>query len=179
MRESDSRIVQGSLLSSAWLAVRSLLWAIVVPGIVAGYVPWRFFGLRTIRIDPLNPVHLIAVLTIVAGAILLATCIVDFARHGRGTLAPIDAPRRLVVQGLYRHVRNPMYLSVTVILFGELLVTRSLALLTYWMTWFAVVNFILIAYEEPTLRKRFGAAYDRYTREVGRWIPRRVPADPE
>lgn len=171
-------MVQDSLLSSAWLAVRSLLWAIAVPGVVAGYVPWRFFGLRALRIHPIDPVEVIAVCTIAIGAFLLAICIADFARYGRGTLAPIDAPRRLVVQGLYRYVRNPMYLSVTVILFGELLLTGSVALLIYWMIWFAAVNFVVIACEEPTLRKRFGAAYDSYTHEVGRWMPRLSAAGP-
>lgn len=164
---------RGSLISSAWLAFRSLLWTILVPGVVAGYVPWRFFGLQAIQFDSLNPLHLIAVATIVVGAVLLAICIVDFARYGRGTLAPVDAPRQLVVQGLYRYVRNPMYLSVTAILFGELLLTGTSALRVYWMIWFAAVNLVVIGYEEPTLRNRFGAAYDSYAHEVGRWLPRR------
>lgn len=76
------------------------------------------------------------------------------------------------MQGLYRYVRNPMYLSVTTILFGELVLTRSRGLLAYWAIWFAVVNLFVIAIEEPTLRRRFGASYDRYTRTVGRWVPR-------
>jgi protein-S-isoprenylcysteine O-methyltransferase Ste14 len=74
-------------------------------------------------------------------------------------------------QGLYRYVRNPMYLSVTAIVLGELLLSRSLALLIYWAIWFAAVNVFVIGYEEPTLRRQFGAAYDRYTQAVGRWIP--------
>jgi protein-S-isoprenylcysteine O-methyltransferase Ste14 len=72
-----------------------------------------------------------------------------------------------------------MYLSVTTIVFGELLLTRSLGLLTYWVIWFVLVNVFVIGYEEPTLRRQFGASYERYTETVGRWIPtfrRRVPS---
>ena len=103
---------------------------------------------------------------------LLGACIWEFARSGRGTLAPVDPPCELVVGGLYRYVRNPMYLSVTMIVLGELLLTRSRSLLLYWARWFVGVNLFVIGYEEPTLRSRFGAAYERYTQEVGRWLPR-------
>jgi protein-S-isoprenylcysteine O-methyltransferase Ste14 len=84
----------------------------------------------------------------------------------------VDPPRELVVQGLYRYVRNPMYLAVTTIVMGELLLTRSSALFVYWMVWFVGVNLFVIGYEEPNLRRRFGASYEAYTREVGRWLPR-------
>lgn len=77
-----------------------------------------------------------------------------------------------MVRGLYRYVRNPMYLSVTLIVLGEVLLTRSRALLVYWVIWFAAVNLFVIGYEEPNLRRRFGESYERYTRRVGRWIPR-------
>jgi protein-S-isoprenylcysteine O-methyltransferase Ste14 len=158
--------------SSAWLGFRSLVWTVLVPGVVAGYLPWRFFGLSLVRLDLLNPLHLIGVVCVGLGAALLAACIWEFARSGRGTLAPVDAPRELVVQGLYRYVRNPMYLSVATIGAGELLLVQSRALLLYWTAWFIVVNLFVIAYEEPTLRQRFGPSYERYTHEVGRWLPR-------
>ena len=77
-----------------------------------------------------------------------------------------------MVRGLYRWVRNPMYLSVTAIVLGEVLLTGSRALLVYWATWLLCANLFVIAYEEPALRQRFGASYERYTREVGRWLPR-------
>ena len=93
---------------------------------------------------------------------LLGACVVEFARSGRGTLSPVDPPRHLVVRGLYRYVRNPMYLSVTAILLGEVLLTRSSALAIYWAVWFAVVNLFVIAYEEPWLRGRFGDSYAEY-----------------
>jgi protein-S-isoprenylcysteine O-methyltransferase Ste14 len=158
--------------SSAWLAARSLLWALLLPGFFGGYVPWRYFGLRRVQPDWSSPAHWLGFLCIGAGALLLAACIVEFARSGRGTLSPLDPPRHLVVRGLYRYVRNPMYLSVTTVIMGEVLLTRSSALAVYWVMWFICVNLFVMGYEEPTLRAQFGASYDEYTRRVGRWLPR-------
>ena len=158
-----------------WLAVRSLLWTVLLPGLFAGYLPWRYFGLSRVQLDLEDPVHVLGILCTGAGVVLLATCIWEFARSGRGTLSPADPPKQLVVRGLYRYVRNPMYLSVTLIIFGELLLTRSLPLFWYWLVWFIGVNLFVIGYEEPNLRRRFGASYQRYTAEVGRWVPRFRP----
>lgn len=154
-----------------WLALRSLLWTILFPGLFAGYLPWRYFGLNRTRFDPGSLTHVLGALCIALGAALLAACILEFARTGRGTLSPVDPPRHLVVTGLYRYVRNPMYLSVTTIVLGEVLVTRSVALGVYWAIWFLCVNLFVIGYEEPYLRDRFGVSYDAYARQVGRWIP--------
>ena len=158
--------------STVWLAMRSIAWAIVLPGLFAGYVPWRFFGLAQVHLTLSDPLHLPGLISIGLGAALLATCIWEFAHSGRGTLAPLDPPTQLVVRGLYRYVRNPMYLSVTVVVFGEVLLSGSRALLLYWAIWFVAVNLFVIGYEEPTLRHRFGASYERYSQTVGRWIPR-------
>ena len=158
--------------SSALLVLRSLLWTILLPGFFAGYVPWMYFGLSEASVDWSNPLHLIGGLAIAAGVALLAACIVEFARRGRGTLSPLDPPRHLVVRGLYRYVRNPMYLSVTIIVLGEALLIQSRALAVWWAIWFVFVNLFVIGYEEPTLRRQFGGSYDEYTRRVGRWIPR-------
>src|SRR6185503_1670029 len=125
---------------SVGLALRSAAWTVAMPGMVAGYLPWRYLGVRDARLDPSSPVHLLACVCIALGAALLIACIVEFARSGRGTLSPVDPPRRLVVRGLYRYVRNPMYLSVTVIVLGEALVTRSRALALYWVVFFAATN---------------------------------------
>lgn len=168
--------------ASAWLAVRSVAWAVLVPGVVAGYVPWRFFGLDLQGLAPAGPLAVAGLAGIAIGAVLLTLCVVEFARSGRGTLVPLDPPRQLVVRGLYRYVRNPMYLSVTLILLGEALVARSRDLLVYWAAWFVIVNGFVLGYEEPALRRRFGESYERYRESVGRWLPRvrprRRPANP-
>jgi len=158
--------------SSLRLALRSLLWTILFPGLVAGYLPWRYFGLSHVVIEPSHPRHLPALAAIGIGVVLLGACIWEFARRGRGTLAPVDPPTELVVQGLYRYVRNPMYLSVSVIVLGEALLMGSKALLIYWAVWFVVVNLFVMGYEEPALLRRFGPAYERYRATVGRWWPR-------
>lgn len=158
---------------SAWtLAIRSLLWVLLLPGFFAGFVPWRYFGLREVSVDTSDPVHWAGVIAIGLGVSLLGLCVWEFARTGRGTLSPADPPRVLVVQGLYRHVRNPMYVSVTLIVLGEVLLTRSRGLLVFWSIWFVAVNLFVMLYEEPTLRRQFGQAYEHYTSAVGRWIPR-------
>jgi len=155
-----------------WLFLRSTFWTLAFPGFFAGFLPWRYFGVSDVDFNWRNPVHLLAAVLIASGAALLAWCIVDFARRGRGTLSPVDPPKELVVQGLYRYVRNPMYLSVLTIVLGEILLTRSIPLLVYWLGFFAAANVFVMGYEEPTLRKQFGESYERYTRSVGRWIPR-------
>src|SRR4030095_1929480 len=91
-----------------------------------------FFGLSQVRPEAIGAAQIPALACIGAGAVLLAMCIFEFARSGRGTLSPLDPPRELVVRGLYRYVRNPMYLSVTTIVLGEALLTRSSALAAYW-----------------------------------------------
>ncbi len=159
-------------MSSLWLVARSLFWTVALPGMIAGYVPWRYFGLGAVRIAWRDPIQLLGLFLAGAGAGLLATCIWEFAHRGRGTLAPVDPPKQLVVRGLYRYVRNPMYVSVTTILLGELLIVRTSALLLYWAGWLVAVNLFVIEYEEPALRRRFGVSYDTYTSRVGRWIPR-------
>ena len=157
--------------SSVWLTLRSVFWAIVLPGCVAGYLPWRFFGLRFAVVDLRLPLHWLGLILFGIGTALLARCIFEFAQIGRGTLAPVDPPRVLVVRGLYRYVRNPMYLSVSLIVWGEICLTRSGALFVYWLVWFAAATVFVRAYEEPALRQKFGSDYDRYAARVGRWLP--------
>ena len=155
-----------------WLALRSLFWTVVLPGMVAGYVPWRYVGLNHTSFSWRDPLHLLGALVGAIGATVLATCIWEFAHSGRGTLSPVDPPKHLVVQGLYRYVRNPMYVGVTTILFGELLIARTAAFAWYCAAWLVAVNLFIIGYEEPALRHQFGASYEAYTKSVGRWIPR-------
>ncbi len=159
--------------SSALLAARSLLWVVLMPGIVAGYLPWRLFGFNRSIFGSVDASLVVGLACVATGVALLATCVWEFARRGRGTLSPVDPPRQLVVRGLYRYVRNPMYLAVSLILLGEALATRSLDLVLYWSAFFLVANLFIIGFEEPDLRRRFGESYDGYAAHVGRWIPSR------
>lgn len=153
------------------LALRSLLWTVLLPGMIAGFIPWQYLGVGSAPVDWRNPRHLAAMAVIAAGVFLLATCIWEFARSGRGTLSPVDPPKHLVVRGLYRYVRNPMYVAVTLIVLGEALLLWSRDMLLYWGIFFACANIFVIGYEEPYLRNRFGGEYEDYTRRVGRWLP--------
>ena len=168
----------GSPLSALWLALRSLLWTVLLPGFFAGWVPWRYFGLGDVVFESGLLRHWGGVIVLLLGVGVLASCIWEFAHRGRGTLSPLDPPRRLVVQGPYRYVRNPMYLGVSLIMFGEVLLGAERGFLLFWLAWFAAVNLFVIGYEEPALRRQFGAGYEHYTRNVGRWIPRRHPYTP-
>ena len=157
---------------SPWLAARSVAW-MLLPFVVAGYVPWTFFGLSAARVDVRDPVHVLGLVLMAAGATLLLACIREFAVSGRGPLGPPDPPKELVVRGLYRYVRNPMYLSVATLLIGETLLVQAVPLLVYFVIWFSFVNIFVLAYEEPALRGKFGASYEQYTQSVGRWLPHR------
>jgi protein-S-isoprenylcysteine O-methyltransferase Ste14 len=160
-------------MKSLLLALRSLLWVVLLPGMFAGVVPWRYFGLSRVRVSWDDPRQIVALLIVGTGVLLLAGCVYEFARRGRGTLSPVDPPRRLVVRGLYRYVRNPMYLAVTLILLGESLLIPSRDLLLYLALLLIPINLFVMGYEEPYLRHRFGAEYEDYCRRVGRWIPSR------
>jgi protein-S-isoprenylcysteine O-methyltransferase Ste14 len=106
------------------------------------------------------------------GAAGLLWCIWDFFSQGRGTLAPIDPPKHLVVHGLYQYVRNPMYVAVVTILLGEAIFFLSGAVLLEAGVFFSLAYLFVALYEEPTLRRQFGESYEEYVRTVGRWIPR-------
>lgn len=118
-----------------------------------------------------------AIILMTLGATVMIRCLWDFAWTGRGTPAPFDPPRRLVIAGLYRYVRNPMYLGMGLFLIGEALVlpdVRLEMLALVAVLWIAVSLFILF-YEEPTLQRLFGDDYANYRRNVRRWIPRLTP----
>jgi protein-S-isoprenylcysteine O-methyltransferase Ste14 len=155
------------------LALRSLFFTIVVPGTVTVLIPYLILSRRPSTLQSWTPLHAVSVLIMAIGAAILFWCIWDFAAKGRGTLAPVDPPKELVVTGLYRYVRNPMYLGVLLILLGEVAFFRSLALLQYTAIWFIIVNLFVLLYEEPALSGRFGDSYDRYRRTVNRWLPTR------
>ena len=155
-----------------WLVFRSVAWTLVIPGVVTLYIPWAFFGLRVASFVATEPLQFLGLLFAAVGAVFLLVCIWEFVAYGRGTLSPVDPPTTLVVRGLYRYVRNPMYLSVLVLLLGEGLLTRSLGLIEYTLGWFTWINIVVLFYEEPALSRTFGASYQAYSAAVSRWLPR-------
>jgi len=150
------------------LALKNLLFTVIVPGTVAGYLPYyltegqRGTGQWTLAL-PLFGI----------GLAIYAWCVWDFARYGRGTPAPIDAPKRLVVRGLYRHSRNPMYLGVLMFIAGWVVLTHEVRLLIYLPIVFIIFNCFILFYEEPALERTFGQEYRDYCARVHRWIGRR------
>jgi protein-S-isoprenylcysteine O-methyltransferase Ste14 len=152
------------------LVVRSLLFLILIPGTVAGYIPFRI--LRTSRELFIPPVSISGVLAsglALLGVYVLVRCVWDFLSFGRGTLAPFDPPRRLVVRGLYRLTRNPMYNGVVALLLGEAWLFRSSALLQYAILVFVIFHLVVVVYEEPALESRFAGSYRVYRVAVPRW----------
>ena len=155
-----------------WLFLKNLLFTVLVPGTVAGYVPYLLMkesaGLPAIN---WNLLSLVSPLFFLSGFAIYCWCLYDFAVTGRGTPAPIDAPKRLIVKGLYRFMRNPMYVGVLSVILGWAALFHSSAVLLYaffaWLTFHLFVIFI----EEPSLRRQFGESYKNYCSKVNRWWP--------
>lgn len=159
-------------------ALKTLIFTVFVPGTVAIWIPYRILssaGSRgTISIGGFRYVGL-AVITI--GALIYLWCAWDFTFAGKGTPAPIDPPRKLVVRGLYRYVRNPMYLGVLSVVLGQAVLFEALRLFAYSGLVLVLFSAFVLFYEEPTLKRKFGHSYKQYCERVPRWIPRfRQPA---
>jgi protein-S-isoprenylcysteine O-methyltransferase Ste14 len=116
--------------------------------------------------------HLLGIVCMALGAALALTCIGTFVVRGRGTPAPFDAPRKLVAVGIYRWVRNPMYLSGCTVMIGYALYVRSAAVLLLAVGMWIAEHLFVYFYEEPTLRAKFNGSYEEYCRTVSRWLPR-------
>ena len=155
-------------------ALGSGLFLAVAPGIVAGLVPWWLTGgWETGTTWP--PLQVLGTLLLVAGVIVLVDAFVRFVVEGIGTPAPVAPTQRLVVGGLYRHVRNPMYLAVGATIVGQALLLGRAILLLYAAAFAVVVLAFVRGYEEPTLARQFGAEYEDYRRAVPGWWPRLRP----
>ena len=149
-------------------ALRSLLFLIVAPGMVAGYIP-----LGLLRKGPLIDLGVFAWLALplwLIGTTILLWSFWNFLNQGRGTPAPIDPPKELVAVGFYRYTRNPMYVGILLMLTGYFLWYGFWSLLIYAVFIFLAFNTFVAYYEEPTLRRNFGAAYEDYCKRVPRWF---------
>jgi protein-S-isoprenylcysteine O-methyltransferase Ste14 len=160
-------------------AVGSSVFFVLAPGVVAGLVPWWLTGWRMRHLGPFwAPLRVVGAVLLAAGAVVLVNAFVRFVVEGAGTPAPVAPTERLVVGGLYRYVRNPMYLAVLATIVGQALILGQPALLLYAaVAAVAVVAFVRL-YEEPTLARRFGARYEAYRRAVPGWWPRLHPWEP-
>jgi protein-S-isoprenylcysteine O-methyltransferase Ste14 len=161
-----------------FVLVRALVYATCFVAFLLVFVPARLLERAGIARPPAMGVPEYAAATaVVAGSLVALWCVLTFVFVGRGTPAPFDPPRRLVVRGPYRFVRNPMYLGAGLALAGAAGVYHSLALLIYVGVLAAATELLVVFYEEPTLARLFGPEYEAYRREVHRWIPR-VPRRP-
>jgi protein-S-isoprenylcysteine O-methyltransferase Ste14 len=158
---------------SAGPILKTLLFVILIPGTVFLLVPYLLLAKHLPR--PAALVNWLALAPCSVGAAILLKCAWDFAVVGLGTPAPIDPPKSLVVTGLYRFVRNPMYVGGDLVLFSEALLFSSPKLLVYAAAFAAGFFLFVWGYEEPTLSKKFGASYQAYCQAVPRWIPRLTP----
>jgi protein-S-isoprenylcysteine O-methyltransferase Ste14 len=153
-------------------AAGSLLFLFVAPGVVAGLIPWLLTGWDAAGDVP-GPLVAAGVALTAAGAAVLLHAFARFVVEGLGTPAPVAPTERLVVGGLYRYVRNPMYLAVAATIVGQALILGRPALLLYALLFGVVVWAFVHFYEEPTLARRYGAEYDAYRRAVPGWWPKR------
>src|SRR6188768_2983828 len=145
-------------------ALGSGLFLVVAPGVVAGLIPWWLTGWEAGTTRP--PLQMLGAFLLVAGVIVLVDAFVRFVVEGIGTPAPVAPTQELVVSGLYRHVRNPMYLAVGATIVGQALLLGRPVLLLYAAA-FAVAVFAFVrGYEEPTLARQFGTRYEDYRRAV-------------
>lgn len=151
-------------------ALKSLLFLIVAPGMVAGYIPLGLLRWGS-KIGTGVFAYVAFPLWLIGGMLLLWS-FWNFLNEGRGTPAPIDPPKELVAVGFYRYVRNPMYVGIFAINLGHFLWFGYWNLLTYTVIVFLAFHTFVILYEEPTLKGKFGAAYEDYMKRVPRWIPR-------
>ena len=160
-------------------AVGSAVFFLVGPGIVAGLIPWWLTGWRVREPVPYwAPMRVLGVILLAAGLFALVQAFVRFVVEGLGTPAPIAAPERLVVGGLYRYVRNPMYVAVLAAIVGQALILGQLVLLPYAAAFWVITAAFVRWYEEPALTRRFGADYEAYRRAVPAWRPHLRPWEP-
>lgn len=153
------------------VALKTLIFTILVPGTILGIVPWLLLRASGETVMP-SSFWLIGLLPFLIGVILYFWCAGAFTFIGKGTPAPIDAPVFLVREGPYRWMRNPMYIGVFSVLLGEIILFHSLSLLVLLLVAAMIVHLFVIFYEEPHLTRQFGESYEVYLRTVPRWLPR-------
>jgi protein-S-isoprenylcysteine O-methyltransferase Ste14 len=150
------------------LLLKNLVFSLLVPGTVAVLGPLL---ISTGTVDYGSWLVLSGSILLFVGLVIYCWCVWDFAIFGRGTPAPIDAPKRLVVRGLYRFSRNPMYVGVLCIIFGWALFYTAFGVFIYGLSIAICFQLFIVFYEEPMLQQLFGVEYGEYQSTVNRWLP--------
>lgn len=154
-------------------ALKTLLWSIFVPGTLSILVPYLLLSYWPDLLSfELSNFRFLGLIPITLGASLYFWCAWDFTFTGRGTPAPFDPPKEIVVRGPYQYVRNPMYVAVLCVLIGEAILFESAVILIFAAILFSWFHPWVIFYEETVLKRKFGESYQNYCRKVPRWIPR-------
>lgn len=162
------------IVQRAAAIIGSAIFLVIAPGTLAVYVPWYLTHWHFA--PPLFPIaRVLGAALIVAGLPILLDSFARFALQGLGTPAPVMPPKRLVVTGFYRYVRNPMYVAVTALIAGQGLLFGSVTVLEYGAIVWAGFFLFVVAYEEPALGEQFADEYKRYRANVRRWLPRITP----
>jgi protein-S-isoprenylcysteine O-methyltransferase Ste14 len=156
--------------------VGSLVFFLIAPGTVAGFVPWMISHWHMqVSLLHFPAFRVIGTALIAGGGSVLLDSFARFALQGLGTPAPILPTKHLVVSGLYRHVRNPMYLGVVGVILGQGLLLGNVRVLAYGAIVWSCFQLFVLGYEEPKLRRNFGPRYELFCASVPRWFPRRSP----
>jgi protein-S-isoprenylcysteine O-methyltransferase Ste14 len=154
-----------------FVLIRAITYATVFIGFFLVVLPSQVLSGAGVSRPPVAGVMQVAGLAVaVCGAALALACIATFVFVGKGTPAPFDPPRRLVVNGPYRWMRNPMYVGAVIAMLGAALYYQSAALAAYAAGFLTATHLFVVAYEEPTLREAFDGAYERYCQRVPRWL---------
>jgi len=158
-----------------FVLIRAVTYAALFIGFVPVYLPGRFARWSGIVAPANSGTPQIAGMIMVAiGTAIALWCVLTFVFIGKGTPAPFDPPRKLVIRGPYRFVRNPMYIGAGMTLAGAALFYQSLSIFIYTGVFFLITHLFVVLYEEPTLRRTFGDEYEAYFRRVRRWAPGKV-----
>lgn len=160
-------------MSTLWLCLKSLLYTLIVPGLVVGWLPLRWLHRGTRLPVEWTGWQWGALPLLLTGLLTYLTCLWYLVVTGRGTPAPIDPPKRLVQRGPYRWVRHPMYLGLLLLVLGEAVFFHSLTLFLYAVCLASVFQIIVVGWEERSLQRRFGAMYSDYCHLAPRWLPRK------
>lgn len=162
------------LSSSMFILARAVVWGSAFVALVLVYLPAELLRRSGVRApEHFGALQVVGAALVALGVVPMAWSFLSFVFRGRGTAAPFDPPRRLVVDGPYRYVRNPMYLGAMISLLGAAVCYQSLSLLVYLLVFALWAHSFVVAYEEPRLRRTFGDEYAAYAARVGRWVPRR------